>query len=61
MKKYIISPITVFDNDHELWETYVGTNEKDMPLLFSAWGKNEKESRIAAQIIVDLLSNSSVL
>jgi hypothetical protein len=54
--KYIISPITVFDNDHELWETYVGTNEEGMPLLYSAWGKTESESRISAQTICDLLT-----
>lgn len=54
--KYIVSPITVFDNDHELWETHVGTNEEGMPLLFSAWGKSESESRIAAQILCDWLS-----
>ena len=38
-----ISPITVFDNDHELWETHIGNSEMD--LLYSVWGKSEEESR----------------
>lgn len=42
-----ISPITVLDNDHELWETHIGNSEMD--LLFSVWGKSEEESRLAAE------------
>ena len=42
-----ISPITVLDNDHELWETHIGNSEMD--LLYSVWGKSEEESRKRAQ------------
>ena len=45
-----ISPITVFDNDHELWETHIGNSEMD--LLYSVWGKSEEESRLAAENLI---------
>ena len=45
-----ISPITVLDNDHELWETHIGNSEMD--LLFSVWGKSEEESRERAKILI---------
>lgn len=58
---YIVSPITVFDNDHELWETYVGTNEKDMPLWYSCWGKTEWESKTKATLLVHFLNKETML
>ena len=50
-----ISPITVLDNDHELWETHIGNSEMD--LLFSVWGKSEKESRLAAENLIFSLNS----
>ena len=52
---YKISPITVFDNDHQLWETHVGEDSKEMPLRYSCWGETELESRIRAEIMVSIL------
>ena len=54
-KKHIISTITVLDNDHELYETYIGLDNENMDLLLSAWGKTESESRQRAEEIVSLL------
>jgi len=53
---YKISPITVLDNDHELFETHVGNT--DMELLYSVWGKTEQESRQKANQLIELLELS---
>jgi len=45
--------ITSYDNDHELWETHIGS--EDMELLFSVWGKTEKDSKKKAERLVKLL------
>ena len=58
---YIISPISVFDNDHQLWETYIGMDSKEKPLCFSCWGKTELESRINADNLVYVLNNFILL
>ena len=55
IKKYIISPVTSYDQDEELWFTKVGTNGKDMPLLFISAGKTEEASRENANKLVELL------
>jgi len=54
---YIISPITVFDNDHELWETHVGVDSDKKPLCYSVWGKTEQISRVLAAVLVETLNN----
>ena len=41
---YIISQITVFDEDKELFETHIGLDDEARTLLLSAWGKTEEES-----------------
>jgi hypothetical protein len=46
----IVSKITVLDEDKELWETHIGNSE--MELLFSVWGKTEKESRGKAEELI---------
>jgi len=51
-KKYIISPITTFDEDDQLYYTKVGTEGKEMPLHFIAVGKTEDESKYRAAKIV---------
>lgn len=53
---YIISQISTYDNDNLLWETKIGTDEKDMPLKLSAWGKTEEESRTSASELVKILN-----
>jgi len=54
---YIISKITVFDNDHELWETHVGLDSEGMPLLYSCWGKTEEESKDRAEELIEKLNH----
>ena len=54
-KKYIISPVTSYDQDEELWFTKVGTDGKGMPLLFICAGKTEEESRGRAEKLITLL------
>lgn len=49
---YIISPITVLDEDKELFETHIALNNEAKTLLLSAWGKTEKESRMFATGII---------
>jgi len=55
---YIVSQITSYDNDNELFETYIGLQNKEMTLLYSAWGSTEKESRLMAVRICKLLNES---
>jgi len=58
MKEYIVSPVTVYDDDNQLWGTKVGCNGKDMPLLCVAYGKTEEKGRAEAEKIASLYSNS---
>ena len=48
-KEYTISPITSFDEEEELYFTKVGIKGGD--LLYTAWGKTEKESRDRAEYL----------
>jgi len=54
---YIISPITVFDEENELFETKIGLNNKEMTLLFSAWGDTAQKSRVMAEKLVKILTD----
>lgn len=45
---YVISQITVLDEDKELYETHIGIDNKEKTLLLSAWGKTANESRLNA-------------
>jgi len=54
---YIISPITVFDEDKELFETHIGLDNEERTLLLSVWGKTEDQSRLIAQIMSDKLNS----
>jgi len=60
---YIISTITVFDNDHELWETHVGLDLKfpQMPLRYSVWDFTEQGSRQKAEELVFILENKHMV
>lgn len=54
-----ISPITVLDNDHELWETHVGNSNMD--LLYSVWGKSEELSRDKANKLIETLNTIKIV
>lgn len=60
MNKYIISPVTTFDEDEYLYYTKVGLNSEGMPLHYIVCGLSEDISRSRAQSLVDLL-NSMVI
>lgn len=51
-QKYIISPLTSFDADIELYYTYILNNNEEKTFAFTAYGKTEKESREAANKLV---------
>lgn len=55
-KKYIISPITTWENDEMLWATKVGIEGKDMPLHYTVWGKTEQESRLRTERLAEILT-----
>jgi len=55
MSKFIISPVTTWDDENQLWETKVGLDGKDMPLLYSVWHKEESRSRLRAMELVECL------
>ena len=54
--QYIISPVTTFNEDEELFETRIGIDNKFMPLMYLAYGKLESISRQRAQALVSLLN-----
>lgn len=43
MKKYIVSPITTWDQEAELWQTQVGLNTPSMPLHFIVCDSKTRE------------------
>jgi hypothetical protein len=57
MNKYIISPVTTFDEEQELYATKVGMEGKLMPLYYIAFGNTEAHSRSRAEILVEILAN----
>lgn len=54
--KYIISPITTWDNDEMLWATKVGVDKKGLPLHYTVWGKTNEESKERAINLLQHLS-----
>lgn len=54
--KYIASKHSFFREEEELFETYVGIDNQEMTLLYSAWGKTEEESLALAQKLAELLN-----
>jgi len=57
--KYIISPITTYNEWEDLFETKVGKNGEGMPLHYIVYGKTEKESRERAERLI-LIENISI-
>lgn len=53
---YIISPVTTYDDENQLFETKIGDDSPEMKLLFSVWGPNEKVSRNNAVILGEVLN-----
>lgn len=51
---YLISPITVLDDDKGLFETHVGLDNKEMTLLISVWAETAEASRQKATEIVEM-------
>ncbi len=54
--KYIISPVTTFDEDEYLYYTKVGLNSEGMPLHYIVCGLSEDISRSRAQSLANLLN-----
>jgi hypothetical protein len=52
----IISPITTYNEDNQLFETIVGLNDKQMTLLYVVCGKSEQMSRLLAQGLIEKMS-----
>ena len=61
MKEYIVSPVTVYEDEHQLYGTKVGLNTQKMPLHYTCWGKSENESRLRAGELAKMLSNKTDL
>lgn len=59
MNEYIVSPVTVYDDEHQLFGTKVGLNTQKMPLHYTCWGKTEWESRQRADELTKNLSNKN--
>jgi hypothetical protein len=53
---YIISPVTTFDEDEELWQTKVGTKGKNMLLHYTVWGVSQENSRSKAEALARILT-----
>jgi len=56
MINFMVSPITVYDEDEELYATKVGEKDRNMDLFYTAWGKNYEESRKNAFKLLQLLN-----
>lgn len=57
MKKYIISPITTYCEEQELFATKIGVEGKHMPLHYTVWGNSEAQSRARAEKLSEILTN----
>lgn len=59
MSNIVVSNETFYDEERELFYTYVGTNPPERTLLATAFGKNKDESRyLAIQISRVLVKNN---
>lgn len=56
MSQYIISPVTQYDSDKQLWETYIGKDNTNKSLIVSVWGKTKEDSIYKAAILINLFS-----
>lgn len=58
--KYIISPITTWDDEQLLWQTKLGIEGKNMPLHYTVWGKTQLESRQRTERLAEILTTEPV-
>ena len=54
-REYVISPVTIWNDDNFTWETKVGEKNKNLPLSYITCGKTEAESRGKAEELVQIL------
>jgi hypothetical protein len=54
--KYIISPVTFYDADLELFYTHIVNNDEDKRFYATVYGSTKQESRSEAKRLVYLLS-----
>lgn len=59
-KKYIISPITTWEDNEMLYATKLGIEGKNMPLHYTVWGKTELESRLRTEKLAEILTKELV-
>ena len=55
--KYIISPVTTYNFDEQLFETKIGLSGSDMPLHYLVYGNSKEISRLRANQLIDLLNS----
>ena len=55
--RYVIAPISVFDDYELLWETKVAIDLGGLPLAYTCWGMTEQDSRLSAKKLVDILES----
>lgn len=53
---YIVSPVTFYDTDKELYYTEIAVDQRQMPLHYTVWGKTENESREKAIRLAEILT-----
>ena len=56
MTKYIISPITTYNEEEQLFETKIGLDDKDMTLHYLVYGKSDQTSKDRAKGLIELLN-----
>jgi hypothetical protein len=56
MKKYIISPVTLWDEEEQQFSTKLGIEGRNMPLHYTVWGKTESQSRSRAEKLAEILT-----
>lgn len=57
--KYIIAPITTYNEFDELFETKVAADYPGLPLVFCSFGRTEKDSRDNAEAMVSILEEAA--
>jgi hypothetical protein len=55
---YIISKLTTYDSDDQLYYTKIGQNNAEMSLFCIVAGKSIKESKERAEIVLKLLTGN---
>lgn len=57
-QKLILAGETFYDEERELYYTYIGYDNKEKTLLLSVWGKTEVACMFNAEEILETLSNN---